>query len=36
MVLYEVFGDRNAELRGPFADDRSANGVDLVSSPHAE
>lgn len=36
MVSYEMFGDRNAELWGPFADDRSLNGVDLGSSPHAE
>jgi hypothetical protein len=36
MVPYKVFGNRNAELWGPFADDGSLDGLDLGSSPYAE
>ena len=36
MVSYEVFGNRNAELCGPYADDGSLDGLDLGSSLHAE
>jgi hypothetical protein len=36
MVSYEVFGDRNVELWGPFANDGSLDGLDLGSSPYAE